>query len=154
VPFANELDVVGKKLGQVGADAEGFGAKLLNLSSGAALGAVAAIGAIGVEGVHLADQFEKAHARLEGAIANIGQSFEEEKGHVAGADSALEKLGFTNTETESSMARLVLATKDTATAQHQMSLAADIARGRGIDLASATQLLVQVDNGRYTQLSR
>ncbi|HVT76985.1 MAG TPA: hypothetical protein VHD87_08145 [Acidimicrobiales bacterium] len=117
----------------------------------ALLGAAVAIGAASLE---LADKFEASHARLESALHNIGTSYEAERSQILANDKALEKLGFTNADTEASLSSLALVTKNTSTAIRDEHLAADIARGRHIDLAAATSLLVKVESGHVALLGR
>lgn len=154
VPLTGALSVVGAKFDETGGKASTFHDKVSALGGASLIGAAAGLALVGTEAVHLADDFEKSHARLETAVKNVGQSFDEESSKISATDSKLEKLGFTNADTENSLSRLVVATKDVGQATNLMGLAADIARARGIDLASATDLLVKVEAGRFTQLTR
>lgn len=113
--------------------------------AGVALGAVA---------LKMADEFEAAHARLETAVKNVGASFEEEKGHVDALDKRMERFGYTNAQTESALAKLLPAVKEPTKAINEMALAADIARGRHMDLEAATQILVKVETGHVALLGR
>lgn len=154
IPFTGALGAVGAKFDEAEAKGGKFGDKLSALGGAISAAAVVGLGAVAIEGVHLADQFDASHARLETAVKNIGQSFDEESGKIDGADKKLEQLGFTNIDTENSLSRLVLATKDVGKATGLMGLSADIARARNLDLSTATDLLVKVEAGRYTQLGR
>lgn len=118
----------------------------------AVLGAAAV--AVGVIGVKAALDYETAHARLTAAIKNSGSTWKDQGDRVEALDSKMRNLGFTDTDTEGSLSSLVVATKDTAKATDLMGLAADIARGRHIDLASATAILVKVEAGRVGLLGR
>lgn len=118
----------------------------------ASVGAVAA--GIGAAAIEAADKFETAHARLVTALKNTGTSFEAVKGQVDAVNSRMEKLGFTNTDTESAFAKLQAATKNTAKTVADMALAADVARGRNIDLSAATDLVTKVETGHVAQLGR
>jgi len=93
-------------------------------------------------------------ARLDTAIGNAGQSSEVWAGKIQKTTDQMAKLGFNNIEVNDSITRLIPATKSVGEALKQQGLAADIARGRNIDLASATDILVKIDQGRYTQLTR
>jgi hypothetical protein len=136
------------ELGKGEASAGAFG----SAATGVFLAVGAAAVALGVEAIHLADAYEASHARLETSVKNVGQNFEEFKGRIDGTNSKMESLGFTYTETENAVARLTLATKDVGKATSEMNLAADISRARHIDLEAATDMLVKVEAGRYTQL--
>jgi polyhydroxyalkanoate synthesis regulator phasin len=115
---------------------------------------VAGFAVVAVAALTAADRFEVSRARLETALTNLGSSFEAVKPKVTGLDSTMEKLGFTNADTENSLARLLPAVKDTGKSIELMGLAADIARGRHMDLESATQLLVKVETGHVALLGR
>jgi hypothetical protein len=104
--------------------------------------------------VEAADKWEGAHARLETAVKNSGGTWDQWSGSVGSAESKAEKLGFTNTNVEESLARLVPVTNSQKQATTDLSLAEDIARGRHIDLEAATQLLVKVQTGHVSLLGR
>lgn len=149
------------KMKEAAGEASGFGdksggafGKFQQFSTGALLAVGAAAVAVGAYGLKMADEYEAAHARLETAVKNSGGDFEELKGKVAGTDKAMESLGFTNADTESSIATLTGATHDAQKAMGLQSLAADIARGRHIDLATATGILVKVETGHVSLLSK
>ncbi len=124
-------------LGGIGAVASAAGAGL------AVFGAIA---------VRTAEEGQTAHTRLEVAIANVGQTTEQWTPKIQAASDHMAKLGFNNVEVESSIARLIPATHSVAEAISQQGLVADVARGRNISLADATQAVVQADAGRYRQL--
>lgn len=133
-----------------GSSLEHFG----SMSTGILTAAAGTAIALGVAAIHMADDYEKSHARLETAVKNAGQDMDAFKGKIDATDSQMEKFGFTNADTENALSRLTAATHDVSKATDLMGLAADIARGRNIDLQSATDLLVKVEAGRYTQLTR
>lgn len=162
-------------IAHVGADVREFSAKMgevkgematVEAQGGASFQKLAAVGktallavsaaavGVGVESIHLADQFEASHARLENAIHNSGAAFSSWATTVQTADKHLENFGFTNTETENSLSRLIPVTTSQAQATQLMSLAADVARARHLDLESATQLLVKVQTGHVALLGR
>lgn len=104
--------------------------------------------------VKLADDFEIANARLETSLKNSGISFESVSPQIDKTNSAMEKFGYSNTETENAMSRLVIATKDVSKSQRDLGIAADIAAARHISLEQATDLLVKTEGGRYVGLTR
>lgn len=120
----------------------------------ALLGIAGAAAGIAAESIHLADGFEEAHARLEVALKNTGESFAAVEPKVDGLDKKLEKLGFSNTDVQSGFAQLQAATKNSAKTLTDMALAADIARGRHISLQAATDILTKVETGHVALLGR
>ncbi|MBV9292628.1 MAG: hypothetical protein JO222_09275 [Frankiales bacterium] len=104
--------------------------------------------------LHMADQFELSRSRLETVTKNIGGNFSNLSGAVQSADDRMAKFGFTNAQTEGSIASLETATKSTTKAIADQALAANIARGRNISLESATQILMRVETGHVAMLSR
>lgn len=154
LPFTGALSEIGNKIDEFSVKGQSNFEKL-SRAGGLALGglAVAAAG-IALESIHLADKFEESHARLETAVKDSGGSFEDYSGKIDGANKKLESLGFTNTETEGALARLVTGTGDVTKSVQLMGLAADIARARHISLEAATDILVKVEAGRYTVLGR
>lgn len=154
IPFAGALSSVGNKFEEAEGKGKGLTNTLASIGAVEAVAAAAGLAAVGIEAVHAADAFEESHARLEQAVKNAGLSFEDESSKISATDSKLEKFGFTNTETENAMSRLVTATRSVGKAQADVAIAADISRARNIDLTSATDILVKVEAGRYTQLTR
>jgi hypothetical protein len=128
--------------------------KLSNVGKAAFTGLATAGVAVGAMSLEMADQFEKSHARLEGAIANTGASFEEFQPQVASVESTLEGFGHSNSEVESALAPLVAATHNTGQALGEMTLAANIAAGRNISLADATAILTKVATGHVALLGK
>jgi SLT domain-containing protein/cell wall-associated NlpC family hydrolase len=125
-----------------------FGA--LGVATFAAVGA-AAIG-VGTEAIHLADAFEVSHARLDASLRANSTSFEAWSKQISAADQAGEKLGFTNAQVEDGLARLETMVKNPAVALKDLAVAEDIARARGIDLTTASNLVGKASEGTYTSL--
>ncbi len=132
-----------------------------NFSESAAAGPAAAAAAIGVSflaiaksAISAAEEFDTAHARLQAAVANTGESFSKASKPITESDEKLRALGFTSTETEAAMVPLVNATHNVTKATELMGLAANIARGRNISLGDATTILSKVQLGNYTALRK
>ena len=95
----------------------------------------------------------------EASIAKLTTSL---RANVAGWDGntmAIEKtikaqmdLGFSDEEQRDSLARLVVATHDVSKAQEIQRAAMDLARLKGVDLATATDALIKVEAGQYRGL--
>jgi hypothetical protein len=153
----SELRKVGSSAETNLSKAERSGTKFQN--SLTAIGAVApAVGAgllaFGAIAVKTALDGQAAHQRLEVAITNVGQATGAWEPQIASVSDRMAKLGFNNVQVESSIAKLIPATKNVGASLKLQGLAADIARGRNISLADATDILVKVEQGRYTQLTR
>jgi hypothetical protein len=65
-----------------------------------------------------------------------------------------ERLGFTQSEVEQGLARLVVSTKRVSKARIELTLAENIARARNLDLASAVQLVTKAHIGMIGGLRR
>lgn len=122
---------------------------------GVALAAIMTL-AVGVaaEGVKAAEEFQGAHARLVTAIDNSHSTWKVQSAAVEELDSKMRALGFTDTNTEANLSTLVNATHNAKKATEDMALAADAARARHIDLASAVALLAKVETGHVALLGR
>lgn len=150
-----------KKMAASSRQVESFGTKgsssLQKFASfgGAALAVTAGAAAlVGTISVKAAIDNEKANARLENALKRTGQSYKDEKDRIESATGAMIRKGFADDDATDSLAKLVLATHDVSKAIKEQQVAADLAAGRNISLASATDLLVKVESGHYTQLAR
>lgn len=154
VPFAASIGRVGSTLEQAEGKAASFGSTIGKIGQVEATAAAIGLVAVGTEAVHLADALEQAHAREVTAIKNAGQSYGDYAAKISKTEQQMEKFGFTNAETEDSIAKLTNATHDTGKALDLQSLAANIARGRNIDLSSATDILMKVETGHVQLLGR
>lgn len=154
VPFAGTAGTVLTSMEGIERGSTSLGGSLSNLGRAEATAAVVGLAAVATEGVHLADDLELSHARLQVAVQNAGQSWDTYSGQIDTTDKQMEKLGFTNADTEASLARLENTTHDVTKAQNDERIAADVSAGTHKNLTTATTLLVQAEAGRYTQLSR
>lgn len=111
----------------------------------------AAIG-LGTEAIHLADAFEVSHARLTASLLANGTSFDTWSKQIQGADNAGQKLAFSNAQVEDGLARLESMVHNPAAAIRDLAVAEDLARARGIDLTSASQMVGRAADGNYTSL--
>ena len=110
--------------------------------------------AVGVIAVDLGNKAEDAQAQLVNAFKNAGTSVNNYKPQIAAVDAQLTKYGYTNTETNAAIARLVTVTGNAKTSLNDMGLAANIARNRHIDLTSAGDLLAKTMAGNVTAAKR
>lgn len=150
--FSSQLE---SQLKGATAKAQGIGSKLGGvLGVGLLTAASGGIVAVSTEILHLADTWESAHARLETATKNVGENFDQFSGQVQKTDDKMANLGFGAADVESSLATLTTVTKNVQTAMGLEGLAADIAAGRHISLASATSILTKVETGHVALLGR
>lgn len=150
LPFSGAAKGVTSELGQLEAAGLSTGGAM---SAGFGVAGAAAV-AFAKESVDAAEEFNKAHERLGVVVENVGESMKAEGGRIDNADAKLAALGFTTTDTESAMAKLVPVTKDVGKATQLLNLAADISRARNISLEEATSLLVAVEGGRLKGLAK
>jgi hypothetical protein len=154
VPFAGAARNASKDMAALetaGVDAgEGIGA---GMTAGLAVAGSAAI-EFGRESVQAAAAYEKAHEKLSVVVTNTGGDMKQLEGSIKGADQKMVDLGFSSTETETSLASLTPAAHGVQNAIKLEGLAADIARAKGETLADATSLLVQVEAGRFRGLTK
>jgi hypothetical protein len=131
-----------------------------NFEKMAAFGKAALFGlgtvAVGVGGLSLkmAGEFEKAHARLEQSLSNVGTTFEAQKEQIDKADAAMEKFGFTNANTQDALAYLTTALKSPQKAFADLGLAADLAKFKNVDLASAALAVARAQEGNLRPLKQ
>ena len=123
------------------------------LSAGFAVAGAAAI-AFAASSVKAAQDFDHADETLQTVVTNTGESMSKVGGAITGADNRLVSLGFTTTETEQALAKLVPVTHNVDDATKLLSTAADVARARNMSLTDATQLLVGIEAGRMRGLTQ
>lgn len=154
VPFAGTFGLVGSTLEKAEGKTKSFGSTLSKIGAIELTAAVIGLAAVGSEAVHLADDLEQAHAREVTAITNAGGAYDQYASRIRTTESQMEKFGFTNAETDSSIANLTNATHDAGKAIDLQGLAADIARGRHIGLTEATAILMKVETGHVALLGK
>ena len=152
--FSSKMDEAGKHMEKLAKKGASSFDKMAVLGKAAFLGIAGGAVALGAVSLEMADTFEKSHARLEGAMKSTGATVEEFAKPLAVVNKALERFGYTNAVTESALAMLTRATHDPTKALGEMALAADIAKGRNIDLEEATSILVKVQTGHVGLLGR
>ena len=128
--------------------------KLAGFGKAALFGLGAAAVGVGVLGIEMADKFEVSHAKLETALKNAGTSFEAFKEPISKAQKAMEQYGFTNAQTQEALGNLTTALKDPNKALNDLSLAADLAKYKHIDLADAATAVARAQEGNLRALKQ
>ena len=128
--------------------------KLAGFGKAALFGLGAAAVGVGVMGVEMADKFEASHAKLETALKNAGASFEQFKEPIDKAQKAMEGYGYTNAQTQEALGNLTTALKDPNKALADLSLAADLAKYKHIDLADAATAVARAQEGNLRALKQ
>lgn len=137
-------------------DKEGAGSyqKLQTVGKAALFGLGAAVVGVGTMSVHMADQFEVSHVKLETALKNAGTSYEEFQGQIKATTSLQAKYGFTTADTEGALAVLTTSLKDPKKALDDLSIATDLAKFKGMDLQSAALLVAKAHEGQLRPLKQ
>lgn len=110
--------------------------------------------AVGGMSVHMADQFEESHAKLETAIKNTGGSYEEYQNQIKKATDSQAALGFNATETEAGLAKLTTALGDPKKALDSLSIASDLARYKNVSLEDASLAVARAQEGNLKPLKQ
>ena len=126
--------------------------KLAGFGKAALFGLGAAAVGVGALSVQMADTFESSHAKLEQALTNAGSSFDAYSGRINAAQKQMEQYGFTNAQTQEALANLTTGLKDPAKALDSLSLAADLAKFKHIDLAEAATAVTKAQEGNLRAL--
>lgn len=106
--------------------------------------AFAGFAAIGIKGVI---EDEKAFTKLGQTFSNLGINIEANRKLVGDLDVAYSKLGFGGDETATALNKLVSTTNDLEMSQGLLSISADLARVKNIDLASAAAVVGRASMG-------
>ena len=128
--------------------------KLASFGKAALFGLGAAAVGVGVLGVEMADTFEASHAKLEQALKNAGSSFDAYSAQIGAAQKQMEQYGFTNAQTQEALANLTTALKDPKKALDDISIAADLAKYKHIDLAAAATAVAKAEEGNLKALKQ
>ena len=128
--------------------------KLAGFGKAALFGLGTAAVGVGVLGVEMADTFEASHAKLETALKNAGTSFDAYSAQIGAAQKSMEAYGYTNAQTQEALANLTTALKDPKKALDDLSLAADLAKYKHIDLADAATAVARASEGNTRALKQ
>ena len=128
--------------------------KMAAVGKGALLGLGAVAVGVGGLSLKMAGEFEKAHSRLEQSLKNVGTTFDAQKAQIDKADAAMEKFGFTNANTQDALAYLTTALKSPQKAFADLGLAADLAKFKNVDLATAALAVARAQEGNLRPLKQ
>src|SRR5207344_1953229 len=102
-----------------------------------------------------AQDAEASQARVQTMLKNVGVSWQKHGDHIQGAIDKLSKLaGLDDEELSEAFANMVRSTKDVNEALKLTTLAADLSRTSGMNLASAQKTVAKVYNGSYASLKK
>ena len=121
------------------------GGMLSMVGQTAGIGALFGGGAFLVEGVKYAQQYNEQMALLAAAYRNVGQSVP--TAAIDEMQKKMQTLGFTEDASNASLLKLAQAHIPVSQQMHVMSVASDLARAKGLDLASAMELLLRAAQG-------
>ena len=128
--------------------------KLASFGKAALFGLGAAAVGVGVMGVEMADKFEQSHTKLVTALKNTGTTFDAYSSQIGVAQKTMESYGYTNAQTQEALANLTTALKDPKKALDDLSLAADLAKYKHIDLADAATAVAKAQEGNLKALKQ
>jgi hypothetical protein len=140
-----ETETGATKMGAAYKGAAGAGKALLLGVAGAAV----AVGGFSIEAASAAQVVD---ARLAVAVKNAGGNMEEMEPKVKSLDGAMRNYGFSNEDTNGALATLTTSLKDPAQAMKVMSVAADLAKAKNIDLNSAALMVAKGMEGQTRPL--
>jgi len=93
-------------------------------------------------------------AKLDTAIRAAGAATGDYNAQVEAAITAGQARAFTDSQTREALQSLVTATGDVSTATDLLTVAQDVARFAGVDLATASDAIAKAQAGQDTQLAR
>jgi hypothetical protein len=155
--LGREVDNLAKKLQQGSTSGSGFAAGISKMAvpiGAAVVGVTALVGIMG-KAVQMAAEEEVGITRMNTALQNNVAGWDGNTAAVERAITATERWsGFSDGDLRDSMSSLITRTKDVAEAQNLQAIAMDLARAKGISLATATDLVGKVHDGNIGILSR
>lgn len=120
----------------------------------------AGVAAVGYETIRYLGDSVTAYREEQVGVARLGASLKANiadwKGNTAAIEDAIasrmELSGFDDGALRDSLSRLVAATKNVSEAMDIQSVAMDLARFKGVDLATASDALIKVEGGQFRAL--
>lgn len=146
--FASVGTSIGGMSGKLTAPLKAVGSAIGNIASTAASfaigGALTELPGLLIDMAKGAAEDEKATARLQQTLKNLGGNFDDLNGQVNDAIAAGQKLAFSDDEVRDSFQSLAVATGSAEEAFKRQQVAMDLARGAGIPLAAASKMVGKV----------
>lgn len=147
-----------RAFGRASKSSSGFGRSIAGVGKVAGLAALGGIAAIGFglkKSVDAAKEAEVSQKRMEAQLKALGLSYEKQAGHI---DTVIQKqsrlAALDDEEVQDAFTGLVRTTKDVNKALELNALAADLARGKNIDLQTASTIVGKVFSGNVGALGR
>lgn len=151
LPFGGAVGKMGGDMKKAESGASSFGSVMSGVA-GIVGAAILVFAAIGIASIKAADAFDVANARLKGVVTDLHENFTALQPSIQKVNTEMVHLGFTTTETEQALGTLTLSTKNTAKAEGEMGVAADLARYKHISLAQSAEVLTKVNAGNNRAL--
>jgi hypothetical protein len=160
--LAADIDNLQKGLKQADQEIEGsankisdFGKKVGAAFAVAAAAAAAYASKLAIDGVKSAIEDEQAQLRLASALKTAtGATDAQVKATEAFISKTQLATGVADNDLRGAMQRLAVSTKDTTKAQSLLTLALDVSKGSGKDLATVSEALAKAYEGQDTKLAR
>ena len=152
IPFSNSLSKIGDKFTETSTKGEKFLGTVSEVGK-VALGA-GAIGLVsfGGEAIKLGNQLEDSQASLKAAVSASGESLTRWQGPIAAAQAQMEKFGFTNADVNNALAKSVISTQSVGKSLNIMSIAANLAAAKHVDLSTAIAAVDKAAQGNTKAL--
>jgi len=158
IEIVGNADALHRAFRNAGTETESFGSRMLGVGKIAAVGLAAGIGvaAVAVDKLAKAAMGEQVvQARLAAQLQAVGVNY---KAHAAQIDEVISKQealsGFARDELTASLAATTRATGDLTEGFRLNALAADVARGRGVDIVTTATLVDKAYMGNVGALRR
>jgi hypothetical protein len=152
--FMTRMGEARHEVSKLGTESAGHMQKFAAVGKAALLGVAGAAVVVGGYSVEMADKFERSHAKLVAAVKATGSSMDVWGSQISNTNKYMEKLGFTNAESEDALGQLTIALGDPSKAMQVMSTSADLARAKNIDLASAGVMVARAMEGNSRALKQ
>lgn len=152
LPFAGALTVIGDKFAETATKGQKFASVVSDIGKYALIGGAAGLAAFGGEAIKLGAQAEEAQGKLNASVKASSQTMATYAPQVAAAQKAMESLGFTNADTSNALAKSDISTQNMTKSLSFLPIAADLARAKNIDLATAMDTVDRASTGNLRGL--
>jgi hypothetical protein len=142
---------------KAGDSSRSLGSKLASVGKVAAVGLAAGFGVAAVvmkKSVDAALEAEKAQTRLDAAFKAANVTAEQRAKAMQNVSKVSVQAALDDEDLMDTLGRLTRVTGSAEKAQRDMAIAANLARGRGIELSAATQIVTKAELGNVGALKR
>ncbi|MCU1494811.1 MAG: rane protein of unknown function [Acidimicrobiaceae bacterium] len=154
LPFGEAFGKIGEGFSELETKGQKFSSAMAGIGKVSLLAGAAGAAAFGVEAVKAGNALEDSQVQLTASIKASGSSFDQWQPKIAATQQKMEALGFSNADVNTALSKSDISTQNVGQSLSVMTLAADLARAKHIDLSTAIDSVDKAMTGNLRPLKQ